>query len=429
MARNFPCTAQRRAMVALAAGSILLSFAANAPASADLKHKKHHVQHQITGAQSGLDESSTQLRDATQALQAAQVRLDAARSHLATTRGQLAAARALDQRMQAKLEAAEARLQRARADLDAGRRKIAGQEKTLRQLVVQNFQDGDPSLMGLSMVLTSQNPQDLTGELNSVKNVLDKQDAVLARLQASKVLLKVHAKEVHAAEVQVAAQRKAAAENLQRKQQLEAQAEAAAAQVRDLVGQRRQARQQAQQAKAHDEAVLRRLQQREQHISAILKRRAERARRRALARARRQHANAAPNLSSNGYLSYPVVAPITDGFGWRIHPIYGYRSFHDGVDFAANCGTPIHAAASGRVMQEYYQTAWGNRLILDNGYHRGVGLATIYNHMSGYTVGTGAYVHRGQVIGYVGTTGWSTGCHLHFTVLANGTAVNPMNWF
>ena len=58
-----------------------------------------------------------------------------------------------------------------------------------------------------------------------------------------------------------------------------------------------------------------------------------------------------------------------------------------------------------------------------------MGLATIYNHMSGYTVGTGAYVQRGQVIGYVGTTGWSTGCHLHFTVLANGSAVNPMSWF
>lgn len=429
MARNFPCTAPRRVVAALVAGSVLVGVAASAPAAADLKHKKHHVQHQIHGAQAGLDESSSQLRAASRALQAAQGRLDDARSYLAKTRGQLAAARALDQRMQAKLEDAEARLQRAREDLAGGRDKIAGQEQTLRQLVVQNFQDGDPALMGLSMVLTTQNPQDLTGELNSVKNVLDKQSAVLARLQASKVLLKVHAKEVHAAEIEVAAQRKAAAENLQRKKQLESQAEAAAARVRELVGQRRQARQQAQRAKAHDQAVLHRLQKREEHISAILKRRAERARQRALARARRQHTSATPNLSSNGYLSYPVSAPITDGFGWRIHPIYGYRSFHDGVDFAASCGTPIHAAASGRVMQEYYQTAWGNRLILDNGYHRGVGLATIYNHMSGYTVGTGAYVQRGQVIGYVGTTGWSTGCHLHFTVLANGTAVNPMSWF
>ena len=429
MARNFPCTAPRRVVAALVAGSVLVGVAASAPAAADLKHKKHHVQHQIHGAQSGLDESSAQLRAASRALQAAQARLDDARSYLAKTRGQLAAARALDERMQAKLEAAEARLQRARENLASGREKIVGQEQTLRQLVVQNFQDGDPALMGLSMVLTTQNPQDLTGELNSVQNVLDKQAAVLARLQASKVLLKVHAKEVHAAEIEVAAQRKAAAENLQRKRQLESQAEAAAARVRELVGQRRQARQQAQRAKAHDQAVLRRLQKREERISAILKRRAERARQRALARARRQHASATPNLSSNGYLSYPVSAPITDGFGWRIHPIYGYRSFHDGVDFAASCGTPIHAAASGRVMQEYYQTAWGNRLILDNGYHRGVGLATIYNHMSGYAVGTGAFVQRGQVIGYVGTTGWSTGCHLHFTVLANGSAVNPMSWF
>ncbi len=427
MARNFPCTA-RRVMVALAAGSVLISFAASTPASADLKHKKHHVKHQISHAQAGLDESSTQLRSATRALQAAQGRLDAAQSHLATTRGALTAARALDERMQAKLDAAVARLEQARADLVAGRRKIQGQETQLGKLVAENYQDGDPALMGLSMVLTSQDPQDLTGQLNSMQNVMDKQSAVLSRLQASKVLLKVRAKEVRAAEIAVAAQRKAAAQNLARKKQLEAAAEAAAAQVRQMVAERQQAQARAQRARAHDEAVLHRLQQREQHISAILKRRAERARRRAQARARRAHRRATPAGPSHGYLSYPVNAPITSPFGWRIHPIYGYRDFHDGVDFAASCGVPIHAAASGRVMQEYFQTAWGNRLILDNGYHRGVGLATIYNHMSRYAVGPGAYVHRGQVIGYVGTTGWSTGCHLHFTVMANGTAVNPMSW-
>jgi len=427
VARNFPCITRRRVMVALAAGSILLGFAANAPASADLKHNKHRVQHQIHHAQAGLDDSSAQLRAATRALQAAQGRLDAAQSHLAMTRGQLAAAVALDRRMQAKLDAAVARLQQARADLVAARGKIDDQQRQLSRMVVENYQNGDPAMLGLSMMLTTQDPEQLTGQLNSMKDVVDKQAAVLSRLQASKVLLKVRAKEVHAAEIAVAAQRKAAAENLARKQQLEAEAEQAAAQVRQMVAERKQAQDKAQRAKAHDEAVLHRLQQREERITEILKRRAEAARRRALARARREH-RSVPQLSSNGYLSYPVSAPITDGYGWRIHPIYGYRSFHDGVDFAASCGVPIHAAASGRVMQEYYQTAWGNRLILDNGYHRGVGLATIYNHMSGYAVGVGDYVQRGQVIGYVGTTGWSTGCHLHFTVMVNGATVDPMSW-
>ncbi|MEP7089176.1 MAG: M23 family metallopeptidase, partial [Nocardioidaceae bacterium] len=114
----------------------------------------------------------------------------------------------------------------------------------------------------------------------------------------------------------------------------------------------------------------------------------------------------------------------------RIHPIYGYRALHDGVDFGVSCGTPIRAAASGRVVERYFQTAWGNRVIIDHGFHHGVGLATISNHMNApAVVAPGQHVQRGQVVGYVGTTGWSTGCHLHFTVMQDGVAVNPMSWF
>jgi murein DD-endopeptidase MepM/ murein hydrolase activator NlpD len=134
-------------------------------------------------------------------------------------------------------------------------------------------------------------------------------------------------------------------------------------------------------------------------------------------------------VRSSGFLNYPVEGPVTSPFGWRIHPIYGYRSLHDGTDFGAACGTPIRAAAPGRVLEEYFQTAWGNRIIIDHGVHDGVGLATISNHLSAYAVGVGDEVSRGQVVGYVGTTGWSTGCHLHFTVLANGSPVDPMTWF
>ncbi|MGN6575253.1 MAG: M23 family metallopeptidase, partial [Nocardioides sp.] len=111
------------------------------------------------------------------------------------------------------------------------------------------------------------------------------------------------------------------------------------------------------------------------------------------------------------------------------HPIYGYRSLHDGIDFRAACGSPIYAAAPGKVLDEYFQTAWGNRIIIDHGWVHGVGLATISNHLTSYAVSVGDHVKRGQIIGYAGTTGWSTGCHLHFTVLQNGEAVDPMTWF
>jgi murein DD-endopeptidase MepM/ murein hydrolase activator NlpD len=113
----------------------------------------------------------------------------------------------------------------------------------------------------------------------------------------------------------------------------------------------------------------------------------------------------------------------------RTHPIYGYYSLHDGTDFGAACGTPIRAAAPGKVLATYYQSAYGNRVIIDHGLQSGVGLATISNHLEGYAVSEGERVQRGQVIGYVGSTGWSTGCHLHFTVLQNGTPTDPMNWF
>jgi murein DD-endopeptidase MepM/ murein hydrolase activator NlpD len=422
--------------VALLSGSLLLGVAAVPLAAADdLKDKKHKVQRKISGAQDDLDESTARAQRAAAALKSAQVQLDSAQAHLARTRGQLAAAEVLDKQMQAKLDAAVARLAQAREDLAAGRAKIADQQKELGEIVVSNYQTGDPSLMGLSMVLTSQDPTQLTGQLNSVQNVIDKESVVLDRLEASRALLTVQEQEVETAKVEVAKERKAAAENLRTKQSLEQQAEDAEAQVSNLVSLRADAQKEADNARKADLAQLQGLQKERNRIEAILRKRAEEARRRALAAARRA-GQSGPILSdngpihSNGFLDYPVQGPVTSPFGWRIHPIYGYRSLHDGVDFGAACGTPIHAAASGVVVEKYFQTAWGNRVIIDHGFHHGVGLATITNHMSGPAiVNVGQHVERGQVVGYVGTTGWSTGCHLHYTVLQNGSPVNPFNWF
>jgi murein DD-endopeptidase MepM/ murein hydrolase activator NlpD len=437
-------------LAALLSSSLLLGVAAvpmasaadnkhakrHAKPSTDLTQKKKKVEKKIAGANEALDESSAQLRDASAKLSAAKGQLESAQAHLARTRGQLAAAEVLDRQMQAKLDAAIARLQDARENLAAGRRKIVDEQKTLGQIVVANYQTGDPALMGLSMVLTSQDPAQLTGQLNSVQNVIDKESVVLDRLEASRALLTVQEQEVEKAKAEVATERKAAAANLVTKQGLEAQATAAEQQVSNLVDLRAEAQVEADKARQADLAQLEGLQQERNRIEEVLRQRAEEARRRALAAARRAGqatgsllADSGP-IKSNGFLDYPVQGPVTSPFGWRIHPIYGYRSLHDGVDFGAACGTPIHAAASGTVLEKYFQTAWGNRVIIDHGFHHGVGLATITNHMVGpAVVDVGEHVSRGQIVGYVGTTGWSTGCHLHYTVLQNGTPVNPFNWF
>jgi murein DD-endopeptidase MepM/ murein hydrolase activator NlpD len=147
-----------------------------------------------------------------------------------------------------------------------------------------------------------------------------------------------------------------------------------------------------------------------------------------IARMLAARAHHAVNQGNGGPLLRPVPGPVTSPFGWRMHPIYHYWGLHDGTDFATACGEPLRAVGNGRVISEYFNAAWGNRLILDLGRVRGHGVAVIYNHISAYRAHAGSYVHRGDTVAYAGTTGWSTGCHLHFTVLKNGNPVDPMKY-
>jgi murein DD-endopeptidase MepM/ murein hydrolase activator NlpD len=135
-------------------------------------------------------------------------------------------------------------------------------------------------------------------------------------------------------------------------------------------------------------------------------------------------------MSDAGHgFSFPVPARITSPFGMRFHPVLHYWKLHDGTDFGAGCGTPIRAPRAGRVAERYYNAGYGNRLMIDHGYIGGRYVTTGYNHASRYIVRVGQRVSKGQVIGYVGTTGFSTGCHLHLMVWINGRLRNPMTWF
>jgi murein DD-endopeptidase MepM/ murein hydrolase activator NlpD len=124
----------------------------------------------------------------------------------------------------------------------------------------------------------------------------------------------------------------------------------------------------------------------------------------------------------HGQLFWPADGPITSGFGWRVHPIFGYRRFHSGVDIDAGCGAAIWAADSGRVISSGWMGGYGLATVIDHGN----GLATLYAHQSSIGVSGGQSVRRAQRIGNVGTTGWSTGCHLHFEVRINGEPVDPV---
>ena len=129
--------------------------------------------------------------------------------------------------------------------------------------------------------------------------------------------------------------------------------------------------------------------------------------------------------SSSGYL-YPLPArvSITDAFGYRWHPTNGNYTFHYGVDFAAGYGTSIYAAKSGTVTDASYSDAYGYHVTIMHS----DGSYTLYAHMPGLIVSAGQYVSQGETIGYVGSSGWSTGPHLHFGLNIGGSWVNPMDY-
>jgi murein DD-endopeptidase MepM/ murein hydrolase activator NlpD len=414
--RPFPRTPSRLA-VAAGATALLLGASGVAPfAHADnLKHRQHRAHTHVRIAQHDLDESSHALNAADARLQVAQRQLSAAQARLGSTRAKLTAAVLLDRQMQARLEQAQRELADARAAVARGKREVVAQRTDIGRLAAASYSYGDPDLMGVSAMLSSTNTQQVTSQMLTVDSLMNRETAGLRSLKATEALLVAQKQQVAAAERQVAARRADAARQVDVRRQLEQQAVADRNRVAAMVASRRAAQRHAEQVKAHDRATLKRLQAREERIKRLI-----------LARARHQRNHRVAN--TGGLLYRPVPGYVTSPYGWRIHPIYHYWGLHDGDDFHAPCGTPERAAGSGTVISEYYSSVWGNRLYLDLGRINGNNFTVIYNHLNSYRVGTGQHIGRGGVVGYAGTTGWSTGCHLHFTVLVNGNPVDPMHY-
>jgi len=140
-----------------------------------------------------------------------------------------------------------------------------------------------------------------------------------------------------------------------------------------------------------------------------------------------EHENRAkggPIAVGSGNMCMPLKAPVTSPFGWRRHPIFGVRKFHSGVDLAGPNRSPIRAADSGNVLYTGWYGGYGKVVIISHG----KGMATLYAHLSRQAVKVGDNVTKGDVIAYEGSTGFSTGPHLHFEVRVDGKPNNPLNF-
>lgn len=423
MDRFLPRTSRRTrrrvtVTTALLSTAVLALGPALLPAHADnLDDQKKNAQHEVHAAQAELEDSSAVLSAALQKLQAAQAKLVGAQQTLARTQGELTAAQAVDAAAQAKLVTAQAQLKQAVADVAAGELHVATQKDAIAQLAVASFTSGDPQLIKISVLLQGTDPNDIALQMATVDNLMGREASLLENLKTAQALLEVQRAKVATAEAAVAEQRAVAAANLVHKKQLEQQAVSARAAVLSLVSARTSAAAVAKSARAADRRKLEASKRKEARILKLI-----------LQRAQHQHNGGTYTGAGDGFLYRPVPGEITSPYGYRVHPIYGYYSLHDGDDFSAPCGTPERAGAGGRVVSEYYSDVWGNRLFLDVGRVNGHQMTLIYNHISAYKARTGDRVGRGDVVAYSGTTGWSTGCHLHFTVLIDGKAVDPQKY-
>ena len=131
-----------------------------------------------------------------------------------------------------------------------------------------------------------------------------------------------------------------------------------------------------------------------------------------------------PSGGGNGSFVWPCSGPITSYYGWRVHPIFGTRKYHSGMDIAVDYGTPIHAAATGVVVYSGWMGGYGYAIMIDHG----GGLVTIYGHNSSLAVSEGQRVSQGQLVAYAGSTGYSTGPHCHFEVRLHGEVTEPLNY-
>lgn len=430
------------AVIACGVAAGALSVVGEPHAQAKPKDDLKKVERQLHGAKEDLDESSAGLKQATTALHSAEVQLTAARKKLADVHGRLVAAKARDRASAKALKAAQQAVDKAKAELADAEQKVRDQRQQIGAFANATYQQRNVD--DITAILASGDPQELVDRMQLVDSITESQAHSLERFNALRADVASRKAALEVLEQRAEQRRAEAAANLVRMRELERQAKLAEARVEQLVADRHNAQQAAQRAKADDERRYDALVAERGRIQRML---AEIARKEAAAererqrreRERRERDRGGDNGGGNDRggddsggndggsgLSYPVSAPITSPYGMRFHPVLHRWKLHDGTDFGAACGTPVHAAAGGRVIARYYNAGYGNRVLISHGWMSGKSTVTAYNHLSGYAVHVGERVSRGETVGYVGTTGYSTGCHLHFMVYRNGSTVNPM---
>ncbi len=446
MGRATPALHARRRLTALGVtlacvGALGLGGASARAATDPDRQRKARVDQQIEDTRHALEESSTDFRRAYQALNSTKAQVPAARAAAAAAEAARADAEGRAEQAQAELDVAKANETKAEGQLAATRKHLASSEREVADVAAQMYMQQGMGEMTVAM--DAQSPSDFADRLAMTGTVLELQQSQISRLassRATQVALEAHLSALRVVKVTAEA---AARDALEQATAARNAATAAQAQIEALAAQQQREATALQVQVIAEKSRLTSLQSESAKLRAILAERARQARLKA-ERERKERERIARELAKKRHKPYvPPTNPggtgrgflqaaelnqaITSEYGMRFHPILHYWRLHTGLDFGGPCGTPIYAAGPGTVIMAGWAGGYGNRVVVDHGIVGGVSLASTYNHMT-RIVRFGGHVNRGQLIGYEGTTGLSTGCHLHFEVLENGNFVNPRKW-
>ena len=422
------------------------------PAAADdLDDQQSALQDQIANSNTAISGYSVRLDAATAQVSQSRTALADARAVLARAASERDAAAQVDAQKTTELFDAEQALTLAQDAVAAGQQGVAAQ-KTKAVVDMRTTHQQNTAMLSIGMLFVdTADAGDVSSRVQWASTLYNANASEVNRLTEMQLQLQNDQTLMANLEDQARVVREAAAAHLAVTQAAEQAADEAAAKVSELLTANEAAEAAAVKVLADErasneamqaemDAVTQRIQQRNAERAAEAARQAAAAA--AAAEAARQAAASAAQQSYSSAASEPAAAAVSSGFplskpangwyssyfGYRTNPVLGYSEFHDGLDIAASCGSPLYAAADGWVTEMYYGSGWGWKLTIDNGWINGVQVSTGYNHAQGYIVSPGQWVSRGQVVGYTGTTGLSTGCHLHFHTWINGQVSDPLNY-
>ena len=407
---------------AVAAGlslALTLGLGALGPAVADPEQDKDKIDSAVAAAGDDLQAANARVRAAIADLQQVRTLLPAAREELINARADAEVAQEADRTAQAELEQATAAAIRAEQERAEVEFQIQDLQSRVGNLAREVYQNG--AFADFDLLVTADSPTELADRAAAIDAVSRVNNQTLSQMAEIRAELALKEARLEVLRQQIDEKRQKAAIALAEANIARDRAAAAKLKVDLLVAQKATALDIASAERAKVLKQYKSVQAEQQRIAALLA---------------KQAAAEAARLASGGKLGY--VPTGTDGFLWpiegarvgqgvgpRIHPVYGYRSCHTGVDMGVPTGTPIRSTAAGIVVINATGGPYGNHTLISHGN----GIFSMYAHQSRFGAAEGQKVKKGQVIGYVGSTGYSTGPHLHFEIHVGGVPYDPLGWF